>query len=562
MAADALPGRRSVLAGAGAALAVAAAGAPATAASRSRSARSTAVPPAAGTGSAPVARTTAGGVAGATAGRTLVFRGVPYAAPPVGELRFASPRPPRPWTGVRDATRFAPPSYQSVMPGSSEDSLYANVWTPGLRGARPVVVYIHGGGWFVGAGSHPLYDGERLADRGDLVVVTFNYRLGGFGWGLHEALADPVTGDSANWGLQDQAALLHWVRANAAAFGGDPDNITVCGTSAGGSSAWQLSLLPSLRSVVRRIVPISAAHAWAPAVGLTAPDATEAYDRIAHRLGTTVPGLRRADAAAVKDAWEELFSGPPEHRPLGTGREYQGPVVDGRWVPAYDHERPTPRVPVLSVHARTEGSFFTGPGSPSPSPAPTDEASLRAAVRAVLLKGARDVSDSLTARCLADYRSAAAAEGLPADPLSLWTEIWGDGLFRRPVLRFAERHARTGTSPVYVMDFAHPVYPPHFGTPHEATSRFLFGTHRLPEEAPVYGDGPLERKVSDAFVDLVSSFARTGVPQAAGVPAWPVFSPGRPSALILGGREVARIADVPKQRQLRFWDEADWGPRL
>lgn len=549
---DISPSRRAVVAGT--ALAVAAAAVPTVASARTRTSS--------GAAAGPVTRTTAGLIAGERAGRTLVFRGVPYAQPPMGELRFSSPRPPRPWHGVRDATRFAPPSYQTVVPGSSEDSLYANIWTPGLSGSRPVLVYIHGGGWFVGAGSHPLYDGQRPAERGDMVVITFNYRLGAFGWGLHEGLTDPATGSFANWGLQDQARLLHWVRANAAAFGGDPDNITLCGTSAGGSSAWQLSLLPEMRSVIRRIVPISAAHAWTPAVGLTAPDATEAYERIAHRLGTTVPGLRGAEAAEIKDAWEALFSGPPQDRPLASGREYQGPLVDGRWMTAFDQDRPTPRVPVFSVHTRTEGSFFTGPGSPTPTPAPTDETELRAAVRACLLKGTPEVSDALTERCLADYRAAAAAEGLADDPRTLWTEIWGDSLFRRPVVRFAERHARIGTSPLYVMDFAHPVYPPHFGTPHEATSRFLFGTHRLPEEAPVYGDGPLERRISDTFIDLVASFARGVAPTAPGAPTLPEFAPGRPSALILGGPDIARIADIPKLRQLRFWDEAGWGPRI
>lgn len=259
----------------------------------------------------PVVRTTAGLVGGVVAGRTAVFRGVPYAEPPVGRLRFASPRPPRPWRGVRDATRFAAPSYQSALPGSSEDSLYANVWTPDTGGRRPVLVYVHGGGWFLGAGSQDVYDGERLADRGDLVVVTFNYRLGGFGWGSHPDLADPDTGSHANWGLQDQVALLHWVRANARAFGGDPDNITLAGDWPHGASTWQLSLLPELRSTVRRIVPISAAHAWAPALALTAQDSVRAYDRLAGALGTSVAGLRDADAARIKAAWEATFTAAP-----------------------------------------------------------------------------------------------------------------------------------------------------------------------------------------------------------------------------------------------------------
>ncbi|MEW2416617.1 carboxylesterase family protein [Streptomyces sp. NPDC046866] len=560
MSTAALPSRRTLLAGAAAAVAVAAtatAGAPAAAAA-GRAGAAAGAP--AGDAGRPVVRTTAGLVAGTTVGRIAVFRGVPYAAPPVGPLRFASPRPPRPWRGVREATAFSSPSYQSVLPGSSEDSLYANVWTPDPAGSRPVLVYVHGGGWFLGAGSEEVYDGQRLADRGDLVVVTFNYRLGALGWGSHPDLADPETGHHANWGLQDQAALLHWVRANARAFGGDPDNITLAGTSAGGSSTWQLALLPELRPVVRRIVPISAAHVWAPAMALTPDDSASAYERLAAALGTTVAGLRDADAARLKSAWEQLFAGSPELRALGSGRAYRGPVVDGHWMRGYDHELPTPRVPVLSVHTATEGSFFTGPASPSPSPAPTNEEQLHAAVRACLLRGAPAVSDDLVARCVAAYRSAALDESLPADPLSLWTEVWGDSLFRLPVVRLAERHARTGTSPVYVAEFAHPVRAPHFGTPHEATSRFLFGTHRLPGQAPVFGDTELERTVSDAFIDLVASFARTGVPSTARTAALPAFAPGRPTALVLGGPDVTRLSELPKQRQLRFWDDSGWGP--
>ncbi len=522
------------------------------------------------------ARTTAGVIAGERAGRLSVFRGVPYAAPPVGELRFASPRPPAPWSGVRDARAFAPESLQPIIPGSSEDSLYANIWTPGTDPEdepRPVLVYIHGGGWMVGGGSLPVYDGARLADRGDLVVVTFNYRLGSLGFGVHEEFTDPETGGFADWGLQDQAALLRWVHANAAAFGGDPGNITVAGTSAGGASTWQLALLPELRPIIRRIVPISACHVWEPATSLSPADSRQAYESIARRVGTTVPGLREVPAAALMEAWEDVFGGLPGGREVGSGREFRGPVVDGRWMSAFDYELPTPDVPIMAVHARTEGSFYTGPcpPQPTPTPPPTDAAELREAVRGVLDKGAAKVTDELVDACLAAYREAAEADGLPQDPQSLWTEIWGDALFRYQIVRLSERHARHGSTPQYVMEFAHPVLPPHHGTPHEATSPFLFGTYPdtaaisatypIPESTPLFHDGPTERTVSETFMDLVASFARDGVPAAPGAPEWPVFDPGLPSTLVLGGERIAEIAATSKARQLRFWDDSGWVPR-
>jgi para-nitrobenzyl esterase len=514
-----------------------------------------------------VVRTSGGLVAGERAGRVAAFRGVPYARPPLGALRFASPRPPEPWDGVREAVRFTDVSFQSVIPNrpvppSSEDSLYANVWTPDPDGSLPVLVYIHGGGWQAGAGSMPAYDGARLAQRGDLVVVTFNYRLGALGFGLHEDLADPDTGHFANWGLQDQEALLRWVHANAAAFGGDPGNITVCGTSAGGATAWQLALLPGLRGLIRRIVSISPSHVTPPATSLTPEDSRTAYEAVARRLGTTVAGLREVPAAAFTEAWEEIFAPPLEDRIVASGRWYRGPVVDGRTMPAYDHQLPTPDVPVLSIHTSTEGSFYTGPASPQPTPAPRDDAELRQAVYEVLRLGEPDADGALADACAAAYRAAARDAALPCDPRSLWTEIWGDAFFRHQIVRFAERHARLGTTPLYAMEFAHPALPPHFGTPHEATSPFLFGTHRLPQFAAVFGDGPVERLLSDILVDAVAAFARTSAPHTPNAPDWPPFTPDAPSTLVLGGPGIAEVARTPKLAQLGFWDAVGWAPRL
>ncbi|WP_157062853.1 carboxylesterase/lipase family protein [Actinopolyspora mortivallis] len=484
----------------------------------------------------------------------LVFRGVPYASPPVGPLRFAAPRPPEPWSGTRRATEFGPPFVQPIMPGS-EDALYANVWTPGLGGRRPVFVYIHGGEWRLNTATDPTYDGARLAVRGQMVVVTFNYRLGPFGFGLHEQLADS-TGGCSNWGLQDQAALIEWVRDNIAAFGGDPDNITVCGTSAGGSSAWQLARLPHLRPTIRRIIPISAGHIWSPPYTLEPEDSRTAFEEVAAQLGVTVAGLRDLPAEEVSRAWEGCFEGPPERRVVGSGRIYRGPVVDGHTVFGFDASDPVPDVPIMAINTHTEGSFFTRFTAPSPQ----DDHELAGMVGSLLRLASDGVGRDLVDDVVEHYRAAARRRGEPTDPLSLYTEIYGDSLLRHQIVRLAERAAAENDSAVYHMDFAFPARAPHFGTPHEATAPFLFGTCAVAGNAEVFGDGPRQRLVSDIFVDLVSSFAHRDVPSSSLAPRWPGFSPHRESTMLLGGDDPARVTAVPKYEVLRFWDRIGWGP--
>jgi para-nitrobenzyl esterase len=514
-----------------------------------------------GTVPAVVTRTAYGDLEGRLEAGIAVFRGVPYAEAPVGPLRWCSPRPPRPWTGVRRAAVHSAPFVQSADAGSAEDALYANIWSPDVTGRAPVLVYIHGGGWQVGAGSVPTFDGARLAAAGGLVVVNFNYRLAGFGWGMHEELADPETGHRANWGLQDQAALLEWVRENVGAFGGDAENITLCGTSAGGATAWLLALRARARGI-KRLIAISAPYAAAPAAALTPEDSRRVYASIAGEFGGGVAGLREVPYRAFHEAWLRAFAGDPagSGRLVASGREYRGPVLDGATVPAYAHQAPTLEVPVMSIHNATEGSFFTDPLSPSfppAPPAPVDGPGLVRAVRGVLGKLGPNPVEGLAEACVAAYRAAAENEGLPADPRTLWTEVWGDALFRCPIVRLAERHEREGATPGYVMHFAHPTRAPHFGTPHDATSKFLFGTHGHPANAAQFGDGPAEREVSRLFMEYVAAFARGGVPRAAGAPAWPPFTVSGPSTLILGGPGTARIGDVPKRSQLRFWDRTD-----
>ncbi|MFD5911508.1 carboxylesterase family protein [Streptomyces massasporeus] len=520
----------------------------------------------------PVVRTPAGALRGTAAGPAggdapvHAFLGVPFMAPPVGPLRFASPRPVRPWTGTRPAAVLPPAFLQPGGPGpvgapapapvSSEHAVQANVWTPDVHGSRPVLVYVHGGGWRAGSASSPTFDGARLAARGDLVVVTFNHRLGPFGYGRHEQLADPDTGLCANWGLQDQAALVEWVRSAIAAFGGDPENITLCGTSAGGAAVWQLALLPGLRGVVRRLVLISAAHLWAPAYALEPDDARTALDVLADRLGVGVAGLRTVDADKLLAAWEDCFSGAPDHRPVASGRCYRGPVQDGELVPGPDVHRPVPDLPTLTVTTDTEGSFYTAGALPHP----VDDTELRGMVRAHLLQGRADVPEQLADLAVGHYRARAREEGRAGDAVSLYAEIVGDSLFRHQIVRLTERGAVESKAPRYVLHFDHVVRPPSFGTPHEATAPFMFGTHGIPRHREIFGDGPVERQVSQTFMDLVSSFARDGVPRSEAVPCWPAFTVGDPRVLCLGGPAGPRITALPKAAQLEFWDTAGWHP--
>src|SRR5579863_10236654 len=201
----------------------------------------------------------------------IVFKGVPFAAAPVGVRRWLPPERQAPWTGVRDARRFGAVAPQNpvtnqalaamkIEQAHSEDCLNLNLWTPGLDGARrPVMVWIHGGGFTIGAGSQEIYNGAVLAKRGDSVIVTINYRLGPLGFLRLNDVTQGRIPSSGNEGLLDQIAALQWVRDNIAEFGGDPDNVTIFGESAGGMSVGAILAMPSARGLFHKAIPQSGA---------------------------------------------------------------------------------------------------------------------------------------------------------------------------------------------------------------------------------------------------------------------------------------------------------------
>ena len=268
-----------------------------------------------------------------------MFRGIPFARPPVGNLRFRPPEAPEPWTGVRSAREFGASAQQGDLflhaggwdvGKRDEDCLYLNVTTPGADAARrPVLFWIHGGIYIVGSGSQSLYDAETLVQRGDVVVVTINYRLGAFGFLHLNDLLGEEFGASGNAGTLDQLAALRWVRDNIEAFGGDPANVTIFGESAGGMSVATLMGMPSAAGLFRRAIPQSgAAHAVSTRERAT-QIATGLLDELGIALGDATR-LREISAGEILAARDEL-SGTA----VGGGdgiMDYQ-PVVDGDALP-------------------------------------------------------------------------------------------------------------------------------------------------------------------------------------------------------------------------------------
>lgn len=319
----------------------------------------------------------AGRLSGRTEGDVVVFRGVPYAAPPVGPLRWRAPRPVTPWSGVRPALAFGFDCFHVEDPGDplagtqahSEDCLTLNVWAPVKRSEAllPVLVWIHGGGFTNGASSATTYDGAAFARRG-LVVVTINYRLGRFGFFAHQALTREANGERVgNFGLMDQLAALEWVRGNIAAFGGDPGSVTIMGESAGGWSVSMLMASPPAQGLFHRAVAESAGgRAGTFGKSLVSwREAQEIGETFAAGLG--VAGGDASALAALRALPPEALQVPPFF--IAPRATYSGPMVDG-WLAGAERSRHGLRQG--RSRARTLPSGLQFPGSGRYGRGPTD----------------------------------------------------------------------------------------------------------------------------------------------------------------------------------------------
>ena len=485
------------------------------------------------------------------------LRGVPFAAPPVGEGRFAPPAPVEPWSGSRDATRFGPVSVQAGLGGesslsaafgvvgemrTSEDCLTLNVWTPGADDARrPVLVWIHGGAFRMGSGSSPVYDGTTLARRGDVVVVTLNYRLGLLGF-----LASPELG-TANCGLLDQVAALRWVQREIGALGGDPANVTIFGESAGGKSVECLLAMPEARGLFHRAI-VQSTYGSPTGLDTAAKRATD----IATELGLgpgTIEGMRTVPLERLLAA-EAAVAAAAGHPAIGAGGG--GPVVDGITLPGEPIEAVrrglASDVPLLVGTTLDEARLFA---AMSPLVGEVDEHTLPD--RLLPLMGVGDSDGGLAHRAVAAYRTARHDLGRALEPSGIMVDALTDRMFRQHSLDLAEAWAERGTPTYsYLFTWESPVADGRLGACHAVELGFVFGT--LDVIARFCGDGPEAEALAERVQDAWLAMARAGSPATPSLPDWPRFDPERRATMALGA--AVEVIDAPMHDIRQVWVEA------
>jgi para-nitrobenzyl esterase len=454
-------------------------------------------------GSSATVHTDAGTVRGRVEDDVLVFRGIPYAAPPVGPLRWRAPQPVARWTGVRDAGSFGDACVQpapresrsSLGAPTSEDCLYVNVWRPNVASAPlPVMVWIHGGSLITGAASQPASDGARFARRG-VVLVSINYRLGRLGFFSHPVLTREGAdgGRVGNYGLMDQIAALRWVKRNARAFGGDPSRVTIFGQSAGGASVLALMVSPEARGLFQRAISQSGygRGSW-PRPARSAPDgqppADAAGESLLRGIGVDVP-----DAAALRALpLAKLLELPPIDPAIGATFVVDGHVLREDLWTAWRAGREAP-VPFVIGATSQEAGF--------PVPASFREARDR--------RYDRWVRADERARLVDAYGGPETFEGHFGGDLGFAAHAWSFATLRaersRPTWRY--RFAAMPDAAKLTLK----------GVPHSGDVPYAFGTL----DTLRWPAGPRDRAVSDAVMAYWVEFARTGRPAPPSLPAWP-----------------------------------------
>ena len=482
---------------------------------------------------------TGGRVAGVTADGVVSFKGIPFAAPPVGPLRWRSPQPVRPWTGVKQASSFAPGCMQNAgqagrfgaPPTLNEDCLYLNVWTPAKTAddKLPVMVWIYGGAFAAGMTSIPTYDGTHLAQKG-VVLVSVAYRVGPFGFLADAELTRENEGSSGNFGLEDMIAGMKWVKNNIARFGGDPSRVTIFGESAGGIAVSMLCASPAAKGLFQGAISESGGN-FGP----------ERIDNGAAEGGVTMVRLKMAEVSGRQFLEKLGANNIKEARGLSADKIQAGlgqgaptrfwPVFDGKVLPSDQYDLYEARhfndTPVLIGTNSDEGASFARPG--------VTKASFEEQVREGYGKQAEAI--------LAAYPHATDEEAMQSS-----RDLFRDSIFAWPTWAWASLQAQKGKGRAYIYYFDHKTPRTPHGAQHASEIGYVF--HNLG------GRGPAPEPENTAISDLMSAywtnFAKKGNPNGPGLPEWPAFTESAQQVMYFDGHSGSQ--PVPNITQIKAMD--------
>lgn len=503
-----------------------------------------------------------GGLRGSRVDGIYAFRGVPYGEPTGGAARFLPPTPVAPWAGTRGAHDYGARSPQEdgvIRPanawirdlgGMDEDCLSLNVWSPALNdgGRRPVMVWLHGGGYFRGSGGAPGLDGSNLARAGDVVVVTLNHRLNAFGF-TYFGDADERFADSGNAGVLDIVLALEWVRENAFAFGGDASNVTIFGQSGGGSKVAVMMTMPRAKGLFHKaIIQSSSSH-----LQLATPESADRSAQAIRRvlgLGDTSPeSLQSVPTAQYLEAYVAAVK-------ARGGNDSFRPVVDGRSILNHPFDLTAQDlaadVPLMIGSCETEKSFYDITVDPKKLPLSDDELT-RQIAHFVGIERKR------ASALIAGYRETRAGIG----GRDLYNVITSDHMYRRNDVEAAERKVRQGGAPAYLYEFTWktPVLGGMLKSPHTLCIPFAFGNIEIAKA--FVGEGPAQAALMARVMGAWIAFARTGDPNHSGLVDWPAFDLETRSTMIFD--DDCRVENDPKPEDLarinecpRFVSDAQW----